>query len=430
MSKNKPTAPDYIKVDKDKILKNDSFCILPWIHLHSSTTGNSGPCCIAQSARHDQGHGNSKKHSLLEIVNSEGMNQLRLDMLKGKKNKDCTSCYEQEEKGTLSFRLDSQVKWGHHLDEVLKTNQDGSLDDFKMKYFDIRFSNICNFKCRTCNSEYSSQWEKEDKQNNLLDHNIALKSGNTPGFFKEVLDQIENIEVAYFAGGEPLITDEHYLLLEAMIETKRTDIELRYNTNLSNFRYKNKDIFDIWKNFDKQIKIAASIDHFGKKAEYIRHGTNWELVEQNIFEIKKMPNINFTINTVLSIFNCLTIYDFYKYLIDNKIYTPDDDHFQIYNMTSPEWFVCHVLPRRLQKKATTSMRKTIEYMKKHGFTDDHLIQLQQSIEYLNQESTWKLYKDDFKKEIRRVDRIRRESFVNNFPELANLYDKTLDTILP
>ena len=35
----------------------------------------------------------------------------------------------------------------------------GRIIKFRMRYFDIRFSNICNFKCRTCGSAFSSQWE-------------------------------------------------------------------------------------------------------------------------------------------------------------------------------------------------------------------------------------------------------------------------------
>ena len=36
----------------------------------------------------------------------------------------------------------------------------------------------------------------------------------------------------YFAGGEPLINDMHYYILNKLIEHKRFDVTISYNTNL------------------------------------------------------------------------------------------------------------------------------------------------------------------------------------------------------
>ena len=138
-----------------------------------------------------------------------------------------------------------------------------------MKYFDIRFSNICNYKCRTCGSEFSSKWAQEHKEHDappagfrVIQH--ADKSG---ALLDQVVEQIPNIELAYFAGGEPLITDEHYVILEEMIASgKCKDIVLRYNTNMSNFKYKKYDVLDMWSNF-KRVEVSSSLDHYGVKAE-------------------------------------------------------------------------------------------------------------------------------------------------------------------
>jgi hypothetical protein len=37
------------------------------------------------------------------------------------------------------------------------------------------------------------------------------------------------------------------------------------------------------------VDIYASIDHYGERAEYIRHGTDWGLVESNFLQAKKTP---------------------------------------------------------------------------------------------------------------------------------------------
>ena len=52
------------------------------------------------------------------------------------------------------------------------------------------------------------------------------------GILQEILEQVEYIDIAYFAGGEP-ITPEHYVILEELIRLGKTDTVLRYNTNAS-----------------------------------------------------------------------------------------------------------------------------------------------------------------------------------------------------
>ena len=127
----------------------------------------------------------------------------------------------------------------------------------------------------------------EDLKNNLPYARIYPKNDN-PDFLKEIIEQVPNFKTAYFAGGEPLITEEHYILLEEMIRTGASNtVSLRYNTNLSNFKFKDKDILSLWKHFKKKIDIYASVDHYGERAEYIRHGTNWATVEENLILAKK-----------------------------------------------------------------------------------------------------------------------------------------------
>ena len=50
-----------------------TFCMAPWIHLHTSPTGVAAPCCISKSCSTTTGMGNAKTQSLMEIVNGELM---------------------------------------------------------------------------------------------------------------------------------------------------------------------------------------------------------------------------------------------------------------------------------------------------------------------------------------------------------------------
>ena len=289
-----------------------------------------------------------------------------------------------------------------------------------MRYFDVRFSNICNFKCRTCGSAFSTQWEQEDLKNNVWYAKVLPKNNNKE-FLQNVIDQIDNIEVAYFAGGEPLITEEHYILLEEMIRRNMNDIVLRYNTNFSNLSYKNKDILGLWKHFKNRIDIYASIDHYGSRAEYIRHGTDWEVVEKNFRTAKETSFINIQMNTVLSVFNLLTFYDFYKYLIDNKMYTPKDSTYTVYNMSTPEHLTCHILPEDYKLQGIESVNKTIELLKSKGFTKEQVSQLEVCPQWIMSRNTWEEQKQKFREEVKRLDAIRGEAFIKTFPEIADIY---------
>ena len=396
--------------------------MLPWVHLHTMPNGVAAPCCIAECCATPEGFGNSRTQSLGELVNSKDMRQLRLDMLTGRKNSNCVKCYNHEKEGVTTARQMSITDWSHAFDDVVNNTNfdDGSIKDFKMRYFDIRFSNICNFKCRTCGSQFSTQWEQEDLKSGLKYATIHPKN-DSPEFLSDVLDQVDNIEIAYFAGGEPLITEQHYVVLEEMIKRGRTDIRLKYNTNLSNFKYKDKDLLKLWSYFDKGVDIWASIDHYGERAEYIRHGTDWAKIEENYLIAKNTPYIDIQINTVLSVFNYLTIYDFYKYMIDAKMISPEDNIHTVYNMSTPEHLTCHILPEEYRQQGNESIQKAIELMKKRNFKKEQIAQLEITPRWVSSSNTWEEQKNKFREEVRRLDKIRGESFKRTFPELAELY---------
>ena len=219
-----------MNLDKDHLLnKSKTFCMFPWVHLNATPLGNVYPCC---SSDYTAPFDNVKDKSLKEAFNNDKMKELRLNMLNDKKSSICEYCYKHEESSPFSFRKYSLEHFGKDFDDIVTTTDEtGHVPEFKMKYFDIRFSNICNFKCRTCGSEFSSQWAQEMKQNKWVPESFKIiqhadESGN---LLQEIKDQVPNMDLAYFAGGEPLITDEHYQLLEEMIRTgvnKR--ITLRY----------------------------------------------------------------------------------------------------------------------------------------------------------------------------------------------------------
>lgn len=407
-------------MNKEYLLnESKTFCMFPWTHLNVTPKGDIYPCC---SNNYTEPFGNTKETSLKEAFNNDKMKALRLDMLNDRPNKICDFCYKHEEAGPHSFRNYSKEHFANRFDETVPTTlEDGTVPEFKMHYFDIRFSNICNFKCRTCGSEFSSQWGAEMRANHDPKHPIVIHADEQGNLLRECLEQVEHIDLAYFAGGEPLITDEHYIMLEEMIRKGRTDITLRYNTNASNIKYKKHDILELWKHF-KRVELSCSVDHCGERAEWLRSGTDWGKVESNLLTFRELDYVSFQMNTVFSIFNYSTIGEFYQYLKDKNIVRAEDWYHSLYLAVHPSYYSAKSLPKELKVNAA---QKALDWAEKN--TGDHtsLSRLvTDAVNFAKDDHTWNDNKAIFLQHTNSIDGIRGESFWKTFPELNKLRDLT------
>ena len=424
---------DVHEIDKEWMLtENPSFCMLPWVSMHLTPDGKPLPCCIG-SMDHADAIGR-KDLSLNEMVNSEFMNELRKDMLAGVKNDMCASCHKTEATGSgmFSFRNTANKKWSQHFRPALRqTYKDGSLARFQMRYFDFRLSNVCNFKCRSCNSGYSTLWAAEDLKQGI-DIAIDTFPERNMELLKEVLEHVPYIKEAYFAGGEPLVDEYHYMILEEFLKQDRTDIQLSYNTNLSKLKFKDWNVLEMWSKFDRPVNIYSSIDHCGDKAEYIRHGTKWNVIEKNIKTLMMEPNINLQISTTVTLLNYLTLDDFYKYMLGLGLMPGGD--WQLNPAFFPKHFSATHLPKHLREQGKQAVQNIIDYVT----SDDELVQKFKAKGYdfnwtvsnienfptlvENASGEWTEVSDLFNSETKRLDNIRGENFVETFPELAELYE--------
>lgn len=280
----------------------NKICILPWIHLNVAPSGAVSPCCNSQNFI----VGNLDSQSIEEIWNSVQMKSIRKQMLNGVEPYSCKICYNREQLTGESVRTHRNSMFLQSINNIKNiTMEDGTCTEMKLKYWDFRFSNVCNFKCRSCGPESSSAWITDAKK---LDWNINVISN--PLDFKVLEDQIDNVEVVSFAGGEPLLMDEHWKILDLLIKKKRF-INLKYNTNCSILSYKGKSILDYWKYFNN-IKISPSIDEIGNRAELVRHGTVWNDVEDNIKLLLNVPKIMVQVHISVSALNVFRL----PYIID------------------------------------------------------------------------------------------------------------------
>ena len=383
------------------------------MHMYANPDGSVLPCCVADYSKH---MGNVQQNTIEEIWNNQKYRDMRLKMLEGKKCDECSGCYAVEEAGNKSTRVAKNKEYKHLLHLADNTNLDGSLDEMTLRHFDVRWSNICNFKCRSCSSTYSSTWAKEDNDQgaNKPIHIIA-GGNNNDSLYEQFKPHFKQMETFYFAGGEPLLTDKHYDILEYLIEQKRFDVEIRYNSNLSNLVYKGKHVFELWKQFS-QIDMFASLDSWGSRAEYIRAGTDWNLIEQNIKSIKKeCPHIYMTSSTVISIFNVRTIPQFLDYLFDNGLFDSKSYAPSFYNIINPSYYSFSVMPDNLKQDTILMLNKAST--KYNKFIQEKINGV---INSLNQSRYDANLNKKFFEVTQNYDSIRNQNFEETFPELEGL----------
>lgn len=401
--------------EKHRLLYSDTFCMLPWIHLHGWPTGEAFLCCMSSTPV-----GNLQKNTMQEIWNNESLKNVRQNMLNDKPCEECKRCYNDEKYGLFSMRNSSNKNFGHYIKEVNKTNEDGSFDDFKIRYWDVRFSNICNFKCRYCGPNFSSNWW-EDKAAlygaEKIGHNKFLHAGkNKDDIWEQMQPHLPYIEQIYFAGGEPLIMEEHYRLLKWLVENKRTNVRLIYNTNFSELKFKKQDVLDWWKQFDS-VSVGASLDGMGKRAEYMRKGTIWQDIEENRQRmIDVCPNVDFYISATVSIFNADHITDFHKDWTNKNFIKAQDFNVNILN--GPNYYRCDILPQKHKEIIVKKIENTIDWLK----DKDHLTRATNGykglINFLNTDNSQFLKK--FFTVTDQLDNLRQEKFEEIFPEYGDL----------
>ena len=374
--------------------------------FYISPEGVTAPCCIFT----DYTMGNTHDASIKEIYNNERNQEMRLNMLRNNPlPSGCSTCVKHEEAGINSNRKHCNKEWGHLLEDSLaRTNLDtGYINDIQFNYIDVRLSNICNMKCRTCGPGFSSLWAQEENERLGTNHSpIIQASDNKEELLEQVYELLPTVDKLYFAGGEPLISEEHYLILEKLCELGLSNkVALMYNTNIGVLGYKKKNIIDVWKRF-RSIHVAASLDHYRERAEYIRHGTNWGNIEDNLNTLSKLDNIFLMINSVASVFTYVTYNEFHYYIKNNF---PAVKKMTLYPLVNPDYFSTQILPKSAKEIGSANLQPLKIESLKGLITRTH------------QKDTWEELKDKFYNAIEIRDKIRGENFTKTFPELASMY---------
>lgn len=292
---------------------NTTFCMAPFTHTYISPQSERRMCCASREEASfirqyiDGGTGQNTHDgynptTLDEHWNSEHMRRVRLDLLEGKRIPECEVCNDK------ILNVDVYRNWFNLLfrdkldDVIAATDETGHLSRPAIS-FDYRINNLCSFKCRMCGQQLSSSWEAENRR---FDEWSRVHEPWMIPEVKQVIEKFQTsvveaeletackdgtVEELYWVGGEPLMWETHWRLMEHMVQSRHSkDVFARYNTNLSRVEWNGSHLFrDILPHY-RDYLMCCSIDGTGKIGEFIRTGLVWDEWLANFRAGLEVPN--------------------------------------------------------------------------------------------------------------------------------------------
>lgn len=456
------TNPDYVDTKEKLDSVGCGMCLAKWtqvtIHLQMGQT-------------HSCHHPSTHKIPLAELKrnpsalhNTKFKKQKRKQMLEGERPAECDYCWNVEDnsEGFSDRTYKSNESWSKpHFDEIKNSSW---REDFNPKYVEVAFSNACNFKCSYCGPSFSSSWVQEATKfgayptdDNFNDIEYLKEAGKMPihhkehnpyveAFWKWWPDLYRDLHTFRITGGEPLLSKDTFKVLDYIIDHPNPNkkLNLAINSNLGiadslldKFIEKVRIIED--RGLVNEFIIFTSVDGWGKQAEYIRDGLEFNKFWDNANKVlKSCPKVNLT---VMSTFNALSVPSYHK-LIDG-IYQLKNDHASSdrYWMSAvfldssylryPSHQTLQVLPSEWQKEVLKCASKadflgTPKFDNRLiGFSDVEIQKIKRSYDWMKSPIDAKRLlsqRSNFGRFFNAHDERRGTDFKKTFPELADFFE--------
>jgi MoaA/NifB/PqqE/SkfB family radical SAM enzyme len=275
------------------------------------------------------------------------MNEIRDKMSRDEYVDGCSKCYQDEAASGSSMRLDMndpKKEFG------LPTNKG---EEVKLTNLDWAFSNVCNNKCRMCGPELSTQWYSDAKKMNYGFEHRGVIAKNT------ILDNydLKDLRFIKMLGGEPLMEQDKFIQMLNKCNLPKLRILLVTNTTLR----PNDELTNLLKQCEN-VNITFSIDSYGPINDFLRKGSNWKTVEENLIWYKetfKNNSVDFSVHSIASIYNINLIDELIMFCLKENLY-----HNYVV-VDGPNWIMPRHIPEpvkqelipRLEKQASNSKNK-------------------------------------------------------------------------
>ena len=429
-----------------------TFCPIPWIFQAVRSNGDIRVCCQANVTKNrgvvrkeDGTAYNAGTDDLSEARNARLMKDIRKNMLSSKWSSECGRCMQEEEAGLTSRRQYERVQWKFGIVDALKnTDKDGSINinNSPTRYYDLRFGNFCNLKCRMCGPSDSNAWFEDwikltgkntfnDTSGEITIEEVNGKLcaadfdwPNSEMFWTQLERNIQHMEHVYFAGGEPMLIERHYEFLQKCIDSGYAEnIMLEYNTNGTTLPPR---VLKLWTQF-KEVRLGVSVDGMGAVLEYQRYPVKWNKVLKNLNTIDKLPNnIKAWIAFTVTAYNVEHMIDFMKWKIQESGWTKINNSsikpFITYHVAhNPPHLNIRVLPEKYKNNVTQQFDNFIQWCEDEQLDKKYVIAakgIRNGVcNYMNNDNYYSDHWQDFIKYTNNLDKIRNEDIKNIVPAL-------------
>jgi len=273
----------------------NSYCPAPWMSAEITADGIS-PCCWYYPIASTQQFSN-----VPDVLNSDEFKDIRKKMLAGEEIKNCSQCYQLEKYGIESKRKILLREYGH-------------VTDVKLKYLFLCIDNLCNLKCRGCNSGASHLWYNDELE--LYGTTYSPKKYSSLELSN--VDQFTNLEFLEISGGEPLYSkkvEDFLTLLTSRQLEKNINFVLITNGTVKPNENVLKFMLD-----SKSLSVAVSIDGVGDLNDYFRSGSNFSTVLETakyFYSFSDLrDNVTFQIITTASVYNINELKNIEKLILE------------------------------------------------------------------------------------------------------------------
>jgi hypothetical protein len=424
-----------------------SFCLAKWynvsIHIPTGRT---------HSCYHPPTHQIPLKEIAIDVSalhNTKYKKNQRKLMLKGERPIECGFCWQIEDSGTqLSDRAyrSKDVYEPGLIEEAL------TIENPNPRYVEVNFNQACNFKCSYCSPHLSTAWHNDiqtngafilkDRWHNDIKWMKSLNIDNGPSnpyllAFWEWLPQIyPTLHTFRMTGGEPLMDKNTFKMFDYVLEHPKEDLHLSITSNCcppgnqwNKFMISLKKITE--KNAIDHFMLFCSLDSWGKQAEYIRNGMNFDMLYTNVTDY--LQNSDKHSLTFIITFNALSYTRFYEYM-ENILKLRKQFNrgrqliwFDVPQLTDPDFLNPKLLP-----ELVTELERTIEFMKYNpetkwnefkGFSDFEISKVQRLIDWIKSDTGFnnELAKENFYLFFSQQDKRQGTNFLNTFPELETFW---------
>lgn len=430
---------------------SDTFCPIPWIFQAVRANGDIRVCCQANVTKNkgvirkeDGTAYNAGADVLQDARNADFMKIIRSNMLTGKWSEECGRCRSEEENGLNSRRQYEQQNWPNFTLQKAQeqTDLDGSIDveETPVEYYDLRFGNFCNLKCRMCGPTDSDAWYDDwikltgkntfkdtsgEVEIKMVGNKLCASEFDWPShepFWEQLEANAHNIKHVYFAGGEPMLIERHYDFLERCIENgSAKNMIVEYNTNMSTLPSR---VLKLWESF-KQVRVGASVDGMGAVLEYQRHPAKWNKTLKNLHLLDNTPsNIMGWLAFTVTAYNVNHMIDFMKWKLS-------ESNFKKINFTQkrpiitnhvahhPKHLNIRVLPDEMKIQIVRRFEDFMIWCHQQDFPENTLIKAQEitnsTIKYMQSESYYDTHWNEFLSYTKNLDKIRNENLLDIEP---------------